>query len=152
MNSATLCRTKRKRLSSWRCAMLRMFPVRRLSIAMTSWPSASRRSQRWLPRNPAPPVTRTRIAMALAPPHADVLPAGPAHLGGLVDVAQVDHRLRTQYAAEPREVQRPEGVPLRGEHEEVGSGGAVVGVLRVVDVGVDRFSVGHRRRVERPHG
>ena len=28
----------------------------------TSWPSARRRSQRWVPRKPAPPVTRTRHA------------------------------------------------------------------------------------------
>src|SRR5262245_300175 len=144
MNSATLCRTKRKRFSSWRCATLRMFPVRRLSIAMTSWPSARRRSQRWLARNPAPPVTRTRIAMTSASAHADVLPAGPPHLGGLVDVAQVDHGLRAQGAGEASEVQRPEGVPLGREDEEVGARGAVVGVLRVVEVGVSRPRVGHR--------
>ena len=47
--------------SSERWARLCGLPVRRLSIATTSWPSASRRSQRWLPRNPAPPVTRTRM-------------------------------------------------------------------------------------------
>src|SRR5262245_43409929 len=121
MNSATLCRTKRNRRSSWRCAMLRMFPVRRLSIAMTSWPSVRRRSQRWLPRNPAPPVTRTRIATASAPSYADVLPAGAPHLDGLVHVAQVDHGLRTQGAAEPREIQSPESVPLGREDEEVGA-------------------------------
>src|SRR5262245_54249960 len=110
MNSATLWRTKRKRFCSWRCAMLRTFPVRRLSIAMTSWPSARRRSQRWLPRNPAPPVTRTRMVIRSAPAHADVLPAGAPHLGGLVDVAQVDHGLRAQRGAEAGEIQRPEGV------------------------------------------
>ncbi len=35
------------------------FPVWRLSIAVTSKPSSTSRSTKWLPINPAPPVTRT---------------------------------------------------------------------------------------------
>src|SRR6476469_5651331 len=38
--------------------MLRRAPVKKLSTHSTSWPSPSRRSHRWLPRKPAPPVTR----------------------------------------------------------------------------------------------
>src|ERR1700739_3695098 len=32
-------------------------PIAKLSITTTSWPSPSRRSTRWLPMKPAPPVT-----------------------------------------------------------------------------------------------
>src|SRR3954469_23532398 len=39
--------------------MLILVPVKKLSAQMTWWPWPTRRSQRWLPRNPAPPVTRT---------------------------------------------------------------------------------------------
>ena len=40
---------------------MRFVPVKKLSAQMTSWPSRIRRSQRWEPRNPAPPVTNTRF-------------------------------------------------------------------------------------------
>jgi len=41
--------------------MLSLVPVKKLSTHSTSWPSARRRSQRWEPRKPAPPVTRMRL-------------------------------------------------------------------------------------------
>src|SRR2546427_2522826 len=41
--------------------MFSLRPVLKLSTQTTSWPSPSSRSQRWQPKNPAPPVTRTRI-------------------------------------------------------------------------------------------
>src|SRR5512135_1031001 len=113
--------------------MLRGFPVRRLSIAITSWPSARRRSQRWLPRNPAPPVTRTLMRVSLSgPPDALVAPAVGPHLAGLVDVPQVDHDGLLHAGGEPRQVERAELVPLRGEDDEVGALRAVVRVVRVV--------------------
>src|SRR5579884_39036 len=56
---------KRKRRLSIRCAMLSVLPVIKLSIATTSHPSASRRSQRCEPRKPAPPVTKTRGIISL---------------------------------------------------------------------------------------
>ena len=37
--------------------MFSFVPVKRLSSAVTSYPSARSLLQRWLPRNPAPPVT-----------------------------------------------------------------------------------------------
>src|ERR1700683_1815748 len=40
-----------------RWARLSPEPVTKLSMAMTLWPRASRRSQRWEPKKPAPPVT-----------------------------------------------------------------------------------------------
>src|SRR4051812_31170798 len=57
-------RTNSKRGFASRCPMLAFCPVKRLSMQITSWPSLSRRSQRWDPRKPAPPVTRIRIRRA----------------------------------------------------------------------------------------
>jgi hypothetical protein len=37
-----------------------LVPVKKLSTQSTSWPCSSKRSHRWLPRKPAPPVTRMR--------------------------------------------------------------------------------------------
>src|SRR5258708_4932171 len=45
--------------------MLSVFPVSRLSIAMTEWPSAKKRSARCDPKNPAPPVIRMRTLLFL---------------------------------------------------------------------------------------
>ena len=35
--------------------------VKKLSRQITSWPRSTSRSQRWEPRNPAPPVTKIRL-------------------------------------------------------------------------------------------
>src|SRR6266540_4894760 len=59
MKLVTSCLTNRNR-GSRRWAMLSSVPVTRLSMQTTSQPRASRKSQRWEPMNPAPPVTRTR--------------------------------------------------------------------------------------------
>src|SRR5664279_3011373 len=44
--------------------ILSRVPVKKLSTHNTSWPSASSRSQRWEPRNPAPPVTSIRFLLS----------------------------------------------------------------------------------------
>src|SRR6185437_9619697 len=44
-----------------RCSTLCRVPVKKLSTHSTSHPCASSRSHRCDPRNPAPPVTRTRL-------------------------------------------------------------------------------------------
>src|SRR6056297_3458623 len=49
-----------KRSCPTRCATLSGLPVMKLSMQMTSWPSAMNRSQRCEPRKPAPPVMRVR--------------------------------------------------------------------------------------------
>src|SRR5580698_1692745 len=46
-----------------RWATLLLEPVKKLSRQMTSQPHCTRRSHKWLPRNPAPPVTRTRLGV-----------------------------------------------------------------------------------------
>src|SRR5262245_33931177 len=51
---------------SLRCAMLSIDPVDRLSRIRTSWPCASRASERWEPMKPAPPVTRARTDAVLS--------------------------------------------------------------------------------------
>src|SRR5215467_9346672 len=47
--------------------MFRLVPVKKLSRQMTSWPVSSRRSQRWEPTKPAPPVTRTVLRSNMRP-------------------------------------------------------------------------------------
>src|SRR5262252_10527845 len=133
MKCVTSWRTKRNRFSGSRCAMLRGFPVRRLSIAITSWPSARRRSQRWLPRKPAPPVTSTLMRLPFSrPSDALVAPAVDPHLAGLVDVPQVDHDGLLHPRGEAWQVERAELVPLGREHDAVGALGAVVRVPGIV--------------------
>src|SRR5262249_3771682 len=61
MNSVTSWRTKRNFGLRARCAMFRSSLVTKLSRPITSLPSASRRSARWLPRKPAAPVMAMRI-------------------------------------------------------------------------------------------
>src|SRR5664279_3695065 len=71
MYSVTSWKTKRYFRFSARWAMFRSSPVTRLSRPTTSCPSARSRSDRWLPRKPAAPVTTMRIDPRLygsAPP------------------------------------------------------------------------------------
>ena len=44
-----------------RCSMLRRVPVKKLSTQKTCCPLASNCSQRWEPRNPAPPETKNPL-------------------------------------------------------------------------------------------
>src|SRR6476659_12397 len=58
-------------------------PVSRLSMQITLWPCPSRCSQRWEPRNPAPPVTTqvlTRARLQASPTTDDLRDALNAHL------------------------------------------------------------------------
>src|ERR671914_23171 len=50
--------SNRKSGPSLMCRTLSSDPVSRLSTQMTRWPRATRKSHRWEPRKPAPPVTR----------------------------------------------------------------------------------------------
>src|SRR4029453_14768792 len=75
MKSVTLTLTRRNRAPT-RSATLSGRPVRKLSMQMTSQPSASSRRHRWDPRNPAPPVIRARGTSA-APAGGPHRPADP---------------------------------------------------------------------------
>src|SRR5450759_1337878 len=71
MYSVTSWKTKRYFRFPARWAMFRTSPVMRLSRPTTSCPSARSRSDRWLPRKPAAPVTTMRMDPRLygsAPP------------------------------------------------------------------------------------
>src|SRR5512140_3477846 len=73
MYSVTSWKTKRNFRFPARWAMFRSSPVTRLSRPTTSCPSARSRSDRWLPRKPAAPVTTMRMdsrlyGSAAAPP------------------------------------------------------------------------------------
>src|SRR5688572_30329785 len=61
MGSTTSWRINSKLDLGRRWATLCFWLVKKLSRQMTSWPWATRRSQRWEPRKPAPPVTRMRF-------------------------------------------------------------------------------------------
>src|SRR5215467_2313417 len=117
----------------WR--MLSSEPVSRLSMQTTSHPWPSRKSQRWEPMKPAPPVTRTRTGASSGRQNGlasdgVVLEAEPAHALRLVEVATVEDDGTAQEAAEPLQVEVLELVPLRDEHGRLGSLGRLVGRLR----------------------
>src|SRR4029453_10311970 len=86
------------------------------------------------------------------PADAGIRPAGRAKLPWIVDVPQVDDRLRRHELRELAEVERPELVPLRRDHEDVGSAGAVVDVARVVELREDGPRVLRRGPTFRPRG
>src|SRR5215217_4324176 len=91
-------------------------PVARLSMATTSSPRSSRESQRWEPRNPAPPVTTTRRpllpATRLLATEADVAEAATADRGRLEQVPGVDDDRRAHEAGHGGELEPAELVPL----------------------------------------
>src|SRR5207244_7792327 len=106
-----------------------------LSTHKTSSPWATSRSHRCEPRNPAPPVTRTRLATTLmagpSPPHpasrqgpqrgpraqrraadAEIGQTSGRHLLRLVDVAQIDHQRARQQTLDAAEIEPAELVPF----------------------------------------
>src|SRR5574342_611548 len=130
MKFVTSYSTKMKR-GSWMCAMLSREPVSRLSMQTTSQPFPKRKSQRCEPRNPAPPVTRTRTRARSArqdgfPSDRMVLDAEPAHALRLPEVAPVEDHGTLEEAAQALEVEVLELVPLRHEHDRVRALGRLV--------------------------
>src|SRR5829696_6697422 len=96
-------------------------PVARLSMATTSSPRSRSESQRWEPRNPAPPVTTTRrpLMRSLAA-EADVGEPAAADGGGLEQVPGVDDDGRAHEPGDGGELQPAELVPLGEHHQDVG--------------------------------
>src|SRR2546429_9732367 len=98
--------------------MLSREPVSRLSMQTTSQPLPSRKSQRWEPMKPAPPVTRTRNGASSGrqdglASDGVVLEAEPAHALRLVEVAPVEDDGAAQEAGEGLGVGGLEPVPVR---------------------------------------
>src|SRR5829696_197075 len=112
-------------------------PETRLSMATTSSPRSRSESQRWEPRNPAPPVTTTRLPLAPAIPllaaQADVREPAAADGGGLEQVPGVDDDRRAHEPCDGGELQPPELVPLGEHYQNVGPLARVVGVAADVD-------------------
>src|SRR5216683_1642522 len=139
MKLVTSYLTKTKR-GSWMWAMFSGEPVRRLSTQTTSQPCARRKSQRWEPRKPAPPVTRI-FTRALSgrqdglPSDRVVLEAEASHALRLPEVARVDDHRALKLAAQPLEVEVFELVPLRHQHHRVGAFGRLVGRVAERDGG-----------------
>src|SRR5713226_5771132 len=143
MKLVTSYLTKTKR-GSWMWAMFSGEPVRRLSTQTTSQPCARRKSQRWEPRKPAPPVTRI-FTRALSgrqdglPSDRVVLEAEAPHAVGLPEVAPVEDHGVLEQAPQALEVEVLEFVPLRDQHHRV----------RAVRRFVRRIAEGHAGRQER---
>src|SRR5437762_972585 len=138
---------------SWMWAMFSSEPVRRLSMQTTSQPFPSRKSQRWEPRKPAPPVTRT-FTRALSgredglPSDRVVLEAEASHALRLPEIAPVEDHGALELAAQTLEVEVLELVPLRHQHHCVGAVGRLVGRLAEGDGGrQEPLRVVHGRRV-----
>ena len=80
-------------------ARLASEPVERSSTTSTAWPSASSRSTRVEPMNPAPPVTSARISPASAPGTSGALEPGPRR--GSCHSPTADHRQVRGQASSP---------------------------------------------------
>src|SRR5438876_11205744 len=111
--------------------MLSREPVSRLSMQTTSQPLPSRKSQRWEPMKPAPPVTRTRNGASSGrqdglASDGVVLEAEPTHSLRLAEFASVDDDETAQEAAESFEVEVLKFVPFFDEHGGVCLLGALV--------------------------
>src|SRR6266581_2850066 len=144
MKLVTSYLTKTKR-GSWMWAMFSGEPVRRLSMQTTSQPCARRKSQRWDPMKPAPPVTRifTRAPSGRQdglPSDRVVLEAEAPHAVRLPEVAPVEDHSALEQAPQALEVEVLELVPLRDQHHRV----------RAVRRFVRRVAEGHAGRQERP--
>lgn len=81
--------------------MFAMLPVIRLSIPITRWPSASRRSVRCEPRNPAPPVT-TEIGCGFAGIAKQYLRAGDRIARRFLRRAPADANARLAARSDPQ--------------------------------------------------
>src|SRR5689334_15428293 len=117
--------------------MLAVSPVTRLSMQITRCPSATSRSQRCDPRNPAPPVTtltRSRSGMRRPPADAEVREAHLAEDARIIDVAAVEDDVPAHERLHLREVGSPELVPLGHDDEGVGSPEGVVILAAVGDL------------------
>src|SRR5205809_7930141 len=96
--------------------MFAAVPVTRLSTHTTRQPSASRRSQRCVPRKPAPPVTTARNSGAA---DAAVGDAAFPHRPRAAHVAAVDGGGPAHRALDAIEVERASLMPL-GDDEQRG--------------------------------
>src|SRR5439155_8417412 len=97
-----------------------------LSTATTSSPRASNARHRCEPRNPAPPVTTSRLIAWSPASHAVVAEAAASHPGGIEEVAGVDDRRVAHLHLDPFEIERPEFVPLGQQRDDIDSGDRVV--------------------------
>src|SRR5262249_16631319 len=116
--------------------MLSGDPVRKLSMQMTSLPSASSRSQRCEPMKPAPPVTRMRATLRRlhdGAPDRIVREALLAHDVALVEVAPVEDHRRPHQAAHAREIRTAELVPVGHDQERVDALEGIVVDAMIVD-------------------
>src|SRR3972149_2176649 len=95
--SVTSSLMKRKRSCPIRWAMLFIRPVIRLSRQTTSCPSSMKRSHRWEPRNPEPPVISVRGMELLSSPDPQVFEPHGLHLLAIEQVPAV------QYQGSPHE-------------------------------------------------
>src|SRR3712207_1837037 len=104
--------SKRKSTPFFRCLMFSSEPVSRLSTQITRWPRASRKSHRFEPRKPAPPVT-SEVGIACR------LPTGPAGRcsrelhHGLYVVLALLQRLLPALERDPPRYEPPQPIVVR---------------------------------------
>ena len=113
--------------------MFSISPVRRLSITMTWYPSSMKRSTRWDPRKPAPPVINTRFCgeyslvvdrvffAGIDDVTADGIVVEPKFFHGVqtVDVPSVKDHRRFQQGFDLFEVRGTEFIPLGNDAEGI---------------------------------
>src|SRR5215469_4700416 len=89
--SASQILPRKSSIWDFACSRLTSRPLEKSSSTCTSRPSASRRSTRWLPMKPAPPVTRARdlsrpaVTALLQPLHKVLDTLFQGSLGGVAE-------------------------------------------------------------------
>src|SRR6516164_3180948 len=134
----------------------------------TSSPWATRRSHRCEPKNPAPPVTRTRLATTLmALPasgqrpqlgrrtprraaDAEIREARRGHLLRLVDVAQIDYQRARQQGFDAAQIERAELIPFSQQDQRIGALHRLVSIPAIDQLGHKLFRLVHALWVKPP--
>src|SRR5688500_3147144 len=101
--------SKRKSTPFFRCLMFSSEPVSRLSTQITWWPRASRKSHRFEPRKPAPPVT-SEVGIACRLPTAPAGRCGWVLDDGLYVDLSLLQRLLPALERDPPRYQPPQPV------------------------------------------
>src|SRR5215212_5035596 len=121
-------------------------PVLRLSMQRPRYPSERSLSHRWLPTNPAPPVTKARLildpvlAWALATPEARVVYPGRPSLAGVQCVATVHDDFGFLHEGSGTlEVEGTDLFPLGDHYRRVRSRERFVGVKDDLHLGLGHY-------------
>src|ERR1700739_742784 len=158
--SQTVPSRKVNRVEPARWSMFAIRPVDTSSRQTTVSPRAINRSHRCDPRNPAPPVTRTRLptplqlsslSVGLCVAHTAVSPSRVSPPLRVEAIAPIDDVLGSRHRAELVRVQFLEFVPLGQDQDHIGAVARVHQRRRIVKRGEELTGVFHRLRVVHAH-